>query len=126
MVGVVFAGEVVERQTYLNGMVYLLIEASAEDGGTAQLAVTLPREQGEPVEEGDLALSAPEATWFGTVHGGEHHERWDETLDAPYTEISLRVERVENQETTVPWQSVAVVARVRGDLAEIEIAGVTP
>jgi len=36
------------------------------------------------------------------------------------------VERVENQETTVPWQSVAVVARVRGDLAEIEIAGVTP
>jgi len=126
MVGAVFAGEVVERQTYLNGTVYLLIEASAEDGGTAQLAVTLPREEGEPVEEGDLSLSAPAATWFGAVSGGEHHERWDEALDAPYTEIGLRVERVENEDATVPWQSVAVVARVRGDVAEIEIAAVTP
>lgn len=117
--GIAFDGEVVERQSYLNGTLYLLIEAASDAGWSATLAVTLPKEEGEPVEEGDLALTSGARAWYGLIVAGSHHHRWDESLDAPYTEIDVRLERDPGPDATEPWQHGRLRARIAGDACAV-------
>jgi len=114
-------GEIVERQSYLNGTRYLLIEGANGDW-SVQLAVTLPREEGEPVEEGDLSLSADAHGWFGLAAGGEHHSRWDDTIDAPVLDLELRYARNPDAESSEPWPSVAATVRIYGDEARLTLS----
>ena len=75
-------GDVAERQTYLNGTRYFLIEAQAATGGAVSgpsctLAFTLPKEPAEPVTEGDFAYEDNGAEWYGSVAGGTYSEASD-------------------------------------------------
>lgn len=116
-------GEVVERQTYLNGTVYLVVEAASDGGSgwTATLAVTLPKEEGEPVEEGDLALAACDTAWYGLIARGAHHQRWDDATDASYTEVRLSMTRNAGADSTAAWETVELVARLAGEHAALAI-----
>lgn len=113
-------GEVIERQSFLNGTRYLLIEAEG-DGWTAQLALTLPREEGEPLREGDLALSADQRDWQGVVASGTHRGVWDDTLDAAVTEIRARCTRVPDAQASEPWEAADLFVRCVGDAASVRL-----
>lgn len=95
MLSLELAGEIVERQTYLNGSRYYLLEGGeAEAGATADgwswtLAVTLPKEPGDAVSEGDLALQRAETSWSADVVGGSYCEEIDEATDALLTVVRL-------------------------------------
>lgn len=89
-------GEVVERQTYLNGTSYLLIEGVLEPDqpffpqeAAWSLAVTLPKAEGSPIEEGDFTLAGPNFEWLAGVEAGGHGSETDESTGATVLKIWL-------------------------------------
>jgi len=92
------SGEIAERQTYLNGSRYYLIEGGGDEAAdwAFTLALTLPKERGAPVSEGDCTLAHGQQSWFADIVGGELRETFDEALDAVVVAVALRLRR--NQE----------------------------
>src|SRR6476660_8900096 len=89
-------GDIIERQSYLNGTRYFLVEGECDLAGAVwawTLSVTLPKESGEAIAEGDLSLIAGERSWFAGVVSGEYAETTDEALDALIVSVELALAR---------------------------------
>jgi hypothetical protein len=106
-------GEVVEQQSYLNGTRYLLIAAESEPW-SAQLSLTLPREEGEPLREGDLSLDSVERAWQGVAASGEHRSAWDDSVEASVLNAEVRFVRAEDEQAGTGWDGVVAHVRVVG------------
>jgi len=78
-------GDVVERQTYLNGTVYYLFQGASEPEGDSlwSLAVTLPKAEGDAITEGDFTFEGERGNWYADVDTGEHTLTTDELTDEP-------------------------------------------
>lgn len=113
-------GEVTERQSFLNGTRYLLIEAGG-DGWTAQLALTLPREEGQALSEGDISLGAGARSWQGVLTGGSHRGVWDDSLDVAALELHAECTRALDADLGEPWGSASIHARMVGDAVTLRI-----
>lgn len=109
------AGEIIERQSYLNGTRYYLLEgtgATVSEVWDWTLALTLPKAQGEPISEGDLSITHGERTWFADIVGGSYHEADDEEVDAPVLEVRLELARRTEAENTEPWTAASGTLRL--------------
>ncbi len=118
------SGEIVEKQSYLNGTRYFLIEGLASDDGTEwnwTLALTLPKEAGEPVVEGDLSLTTEARSWFADIVSGNHSEHLDEAIDAPITVIELLLSRRDEDECTDSWPEARCALELRLDLCDLRL-----
>ncbi len=118
-----FSGDVVERQTYLNGTRYFLLEG-ADDAHewTWTIAVTLPKVAGDPIREGDLALQRGDECWFGDVVDGSYREEIDESTDAPVTAVQLELRRRDDAQSTLMWSGASATMRLVADTCELRLA----
>jgi hypothetical protein len=118
-----FSGDVVERQTYLNGTRYYLVEAIAENDVTRSLtlSMTLPKEGGEAITEGDLSLGGDDFAWDGDVVAGSFEEEFDETLDAPRVTVTLALRRRDESDGAEQWDGADAVVRLAADSCEVEV-----
>lgn len=122
------SGEIVERQTYLNGSRYYLIEGGGADGApgwTFTLALTVPKEPGAPVAEGDLTLSHGQRSWFADVVGGEQRETFDEALDAAVVAVTLSLRRNAESGSEIEWLAAEAHLRLVSDGGELTVVSAT-
>jgi hypothetical protein len=119
------SGDIVERQSYLNGSRYYLIEGEAELAGARwvwTLSVTLPKENGEAINEGDLLLVAGPRSWFADVVGGRHVEMVDEALDTPVLAVEFTLAQRLDGESTEPWQDGSATLNLGVDTCDLVLA----
>lgn len=119
-----FSGDVVERQSYLNGTRYFLLEGGDEETGgewTWTLAVTLPKAEVDAIREGDLALQHGEESWFADVVDGSYREEIDERSDAPVTVVQLALRRRDDAPSTLPWSAASAAVRLAVDTCELRL-----
>jgi len=117
-----FAGEVVERQTYLNGARYYLIEGEAAGAATPWsivLACTLPKAASDPVTEGDLCLRGESHSWDADVVTGGYREDFDERVAAEVIALTLVLRRREGE--AVAWIGAIAHVSIENDAAEIRL-----
>ncbi len=118
------SGEIVEKQSYLNGTRYFLIEGLASGAGSEwnwTLALTLPKEAGEPIVEGDLSLTTESRFWFADIISGSQIERIDEATDAPITAVTIQLSRREEDECTERWTGAAGALELRLDACDLRL-----
>ncbi len=126
-------GDIVEGQSYLNGTRYLLIEGIGSDGAGAHgveqwewtLAVTIAKESGAPIDEGDLALVAADRSWYADITGGAYTEMVDEETDALFLDIRLELARREDGESSETWLTARAHVSIRANdcVLDLELAG---
>jgi hypothetical protein len=116
-----FEGEVVERQSFLNGTRSLWIEAAADDDWTAQIALTLPRDEGAPLTEGDLALARGDSSWFGTLQTGVQAMLEDEATDAPVLAVTARYASDGGAASSENWTAADISLRIAGEFVSAEV-----
>ena len=117
-------GDIVERQTYLNGARYYLVEGEADSAGERwswTLAFTLPKDETAPIAEGDVSLLCSDRSWFGDIVGGSYGESIDEAVDAPVIEIRLDVKRRDEADNTENWPRASLTARIAADACHAQI-----
>ncbi|HLZ71127.1 MAG TPA: hypothetical protein VKV26_14595 [Dehalococcoidia bacterium] len=120
----VFDGDVVERQSFLNGTRAYTIAGADEAGAGAwsfSLTLTLPREQGEALREGDLSLELAGATWDADIAGGDFHEVVDETTGAAITTAHCRFVRNPEVENGLPWETAEAELSIGVETAELKL-----
>jgi hypothetical protein len=119
-----FRGDVLERQSFLNGTRSYTIAGEGTLGEQAwsfSLALTLPREAGEPLSEGDLALEIAGLSWDADVADGTYEEVADDASDAPVISVRCRFVRNPEVESSVDWPSAEAELRISVDMAELTL-----
>jgi hypothetical protein len=116
-----FEGEVIERQSFLNGTRSLWIETAGEDDWTAQIALTLPRDEGAPLTEGDVTLAHGESSWFGTLQTGVHAMLEDEATDALVLAVTARYVIDSGAASSKDWTAADVSLRIAGEFVSAEV-----
>lgn len=121
-------GDVIERQSYLNGTRYFLIEAiesnpRVEAGGpwTCTMAITLPKEAGEPVTEGDFSLQRDGEMWYGDVAGGAFSELIDDETEALIVTADVDVEARADAVDILPWKRASIRLVLAIDSVEVRV-----
>lgn len=118
-------GDIVERQSYLNGTRYYLVEGESDFAGAAwawTLSIMLPKDSGESITEGDLSLVTGERSWFAAVVRGAYAEATDEALDAPILSVELVLVRRDDGESTEPWRAGTATLNLGVDTCEFALA----
>jgi hypothetical protein len=113
-------GEIVERQTFLNGTAYYLLEGEGDAGRAWTLAVTLPKAEGQPVVEGDFTLYDSDDEWSAGLENGSHRFSRDEDDDEVLV-LTLRLLRRAEPEIG-QWQAAALQLTVLGSTVGGELA----
>ncbi len=119
-----FGGDVVERQSFLNGTrAYTIAGAGVlgNDAWSYSLSVTLPREQGEPLTEGDFSLELAGRTWDADLGGGDFREVMDEASAVAITSVRCRFVRNPEAESDLPWQAAEAELAIGVDEAELTL-----
>jgi hypothetical protein len=122
-------GDIVEKQSFLNGTRYFMIEGAASLSGAPwewTLALTLPKETGEPVMEGDLSLVADERAWFADIASGSHAERLDEATGALITTVCLQFVRRDEADCTEEWPQAEGLLELQVDTCSFSLALAPP
>lgn len=118
------SGDVVEHQSFLNGTRYYLLEGAGEMlGRTWQwtLSFTLPRDEGEPVIEGDLSVDSDASAWYGSVADGTHTENIDEDTGGDVVQVRLRVQRLSEAESTEHWAGADASLQILNSGCDLEL-----
>jgi hypothetical protein len=108
----------------LNGTRYFLAEGRLELRGSEwlwTLALTLPKEESEPVSEGDFSLSAGELGWYASVAGGHYHEAIDEPSDALVIQAWLELSRLTEAENTEAWQAASADVQIATHTCQLRL-----
>ena len=124
MTRLVSTGEVMDRQSYLNGSRYFMAAGEADLEGTRwewSLSATVPKEANQPLVEGDVILSTPDRTWIADLAEGSHHETIDDATDGPVIELTMRLTLYEGNLTSGARLNATGVARVTSDTCEISL-----
>ena len=93
-----FEGQVIDRQTLLDGTREFSIDAAGgpEDGGhgwQATLTFRWPKEAVDALDEGDLSLTAPGgSSLYGTLRGGTADDVYDEDTASEVIRLALDFE----------------------------------
>ncbi len=117
-------GEIVERQSYLNGTRYLQAEGNSDANGEGwlwSLALTLPKEEGEQIGEGDCSLLSAGRSWYADIVGGAYTGMVDEELDAPVIDIRLILRRRDDGDSSEPWLTADAHLLMRSDECELTL-----
>jgi hypothetical protein len=120
-----FYGDILERQSFLNGTRYFLVEGSESELGDGDwswtLSVTLPKVEGDIVQEGDLSLQHGDAAWYADVVGGGFSEELDEATEAPLTVVQLELRRREDAGNTLTWTGANATLRIAVETCELAL-----
>lgn len=118
------SGDVVERQSLLNGTRVYTIAGEGVGHGTAwswTLTLTLPREEGEPLTEGDLSLELDGENWEADLSGGEHHAAADDPAEAATIRAQCRFTRIQDAESSLAWPAAEGDLAIGFDRAELRL-----
>ncbi|MHB8577130.1 MAG: hypothetical protein ACYDCQ_17595 [Dehalococcoidia bacterium] len=125
MISLRSTGDVVERQSFLNGIRSLLFEGAAEfDDGVWSwtLALTLPKDDGAQLSEGDLSLvDTGEREWYSAVTGGTYRETTDDETGAGTIVVRLELSRQTEAESTETWTGASGELHIHADTCELTI-----
>jgi hypothetical protein len=86
------------------------------------LAITLPKQEGERLTEGDLSLSGPPGEWLADVAGGAHQVAQDEITGAPLLTLVVELRRREEAESALAWRTAQLRVQIAADAAQGELA----
>lgn len=119
-----FTGEVVERQSFLNGTrAYTIAGEGAANGEPCSwtLTITLPREESEPLGEGDLSLELGGQTWEAGLSGGAYRTEADDPAQAATVRARCRFTRTPDAESSLPWPEAEADLLIGLDIAEFTL-----
>ena len=113
-------GDVIERQTFLNGTVAFQLEGETQLGDESfawSLVVTLPKAEGDEIGEGDFALTG-ESDWLAGVAAGSHSTVLDDDTDARVHSLRLELLALSEDGTDQRWQTGELSLRIAGTDAQ--------
>jgi hypothetical protein len=119
-------GEVIDRQTYLDGTREFNLEATggpdAEGPWRLTLSFRWPKEAAGP-DEGDLSLTDPPGSaLYGTLSEGAAEDVYDEDTASDVLHLSLDFEIRSGEDAFAGWTGRAHVAgRVSGEQAALTV-----
>lgn len=121
-------GEIVDRQTFLDGTREFTIEAqSAPEPGEAVWLTTLSfrwlAEIDASIEEGDLSLTGPDGDGvYAAITEGEAESVFDEDIADEVTMLSLRGEVRSGEGQYAAWRgTIRVTGRIAGEEVHLEM-----
>lgn len=117
-------GDVVERQSFLNGTRSYTIVGEGESDGVDwswTLTLSLPREEGEPLTEGDLSLELAGRNWEAVVSGGEHRSEADDPFEAATVRAHCRFTRAADADSALSWAEADAELTIGLDSAELTL-----
>ncbi|HZQ38065.1 MAG TPA: hypothetical protein VFD32_19205 [Dehalococcoidia bacterium] len=118
------SGDVVERQSFLNGTrAYTIVGEGGADGGAWSwtLTLTLPREEGEPLTEGDLSLELGGRNWEAALSDGAYRSGADDPLEAATVHARCHFVRTPDAESSLAWPAAEAELTIGLDSAELTL-----
>ncbi len=122
--GLHLSGDVVERQSFLNGTrAYTIVGEGVTNGAdwSWTLTLTLPREEGEPLTEGDLSLELAGENWEAALTGGEYRSAADDPAEAAAVRAHCHFTRASDAESSLAWTAADGELLIGLDSAELTL-----